>query len=365
MDKVRIGLIGSGFSAELHADALARNPLVELVACASPNQQNRERFAAKWKIPHTYADHRAMLERKDLDLVTVGAPNFLHCQMVVDCAAAGRHVVVEKPLCMNLAQADRMIAACRDARVKLMYAEDLCFAPKYVRAKRIVEEGGIGKVFHIRQLEKHFGPHSDWFWDMERSGGGALFDMGCHGTECARWILNKPPVKSVMASMNTYVHTGRTRGEDDSTGIIEFQGGAIAVIENSWAKRGGIEDALEIHGSDGVIYCDLVRGSSMLTYSERGYGYAVEKAPDTKGWTMPLFDEWWQYGYPDEMAHFVDCVRNDQAPLETGEDGRAVLEVMFACYESAATGRRIEFPYIPSHPERPIEAWLRSRSSPA
>ena len=99
----------------------------------------------------------------------------------------------------------------------------------------------------------------------------------------------------------------------------------------------------------------------MLTYSEKGYGYAVEKAPDTKGWTMPLFDEWWQYGYPDEMAHFVDCVLNDKAPLETGEDGRAVLEVMFACYESAAAGRRIDFPYTPTHPARPIESWLRSK----
>ena len=361
MDKVRIGMIGAGFSAELHADANSRNPRAEVVACASPDRQGLEKFAARWEIPKIFTDHRAMLELKDIDMVTIGVPNFLHCRMVLDAAGAGKHVVIEKPLAMNLAEADQMIAACRTADVKLMYAEDLCFAPKYVRAKRIVDEGGIGKVFHIRQLEKHFGPHSDWFWDMERSGGGALFDMGCHGTECARWILHKPPVKSVIASMNTYVHASRTRGEDDSTAIIEFEGGAIAVIENSWAKRGGIEDALEIHGSDGVIYCDLVRGSSLLTYSEHGYGYAVEKAPDTKGWTMPLFDEWWQYGYPDEMAHFVDCVLHDQQPQETAEDGRAVLEVMFACYESAATGRRIDFPYTPSVPTRPIDSWLRAR----
>ena len=288
MEKVRIGIIGSGFSAELHADALARNLRAEMVACASPHRANVEKFAARWKIPQVFTDSRQMLERKDIDMVTVSAPNFLHCRMTVDAAAAGKHVMVEKPLAMNLAEADQMIEACRRAKVKLMYAEDLCFAPKYVKAKRIVDEGGIGKVFHIRQLEKHFGPHTDWFWDVERSGGGALFDMGCHGAECARWLLNKPRVKSVMASMNTYVHAGRTRGEDDSTGIIEFEGGAIAVIENSWAKRGGIEDALEIHGSDGVIYCDLVRGSSMLTYSEKGYGYAVEKAPDTKGWTMQI-----------------------------------------------------------------------------
>ena len=146
-------------------------------------------------------------------------------------------------------------------------------------------------------------------------------------------------------------------------GIIEWENNSVSVIENSWAKRGGIEDFAEIHGVEGVIYCDLVRGSSMLTYSERGFGYAVEKAPDTKGWTFPLFDEWMQYGYPGEMKHFLDCVANDEEPLETAEDGRAVLEIMFACYESAATGRRIDFPYTPSEPSSPVAVWLAGRES--
>ena len=151
--------------------------------------------------------------------------------------------------------------------------------------------------------------------------------MGCHGAEFARWMLDKPKVKSVTAHMGTYVHTDKTQGEDDATGIIEWENNTVSVIENSWAKRGGIEDCAEIHGVEGVIYCDLVRGSSMLTYSERGFGYAVEKAPETKGWTFPLFDEWMQYGYPGEMKHFLDCVVDGKEPLETAEDGRAVLEL--------------------------------------
>jgi predicted dehydrogenase len=361
MEKVRIGMIGSGFSGALHADALTRDLRADIVAVAGSNQGRAEKFAAQWKIPKAFDDYRKMLELKEIELVTIGAPNYLHCQMTLDAAAAGKHVVVEKPLCMTLDEADRMIDACKKAKVRLMYAEDLCFAPKYVRAKLLVDEGAIGKVFRTRQLEKHFGPHSDWFWDMQRSGGGALFDMGCHGTEFARWMLDKPECKSVYAHMGTYVHTDRTKGEDDATGIIEWQTGSVSIIENSWAKRGGIEDFAEIQGTEGVIYCDLVRGSSMLAYSERGFGYAMEKAPDTKGWTFPVFDEWMQYGYPAEMKHFLDCMIEGKEPLETGEDGRKVLEIMFACYESAATGKRIDFPYKPSHPDRPIDSWLASR----
>ncbi len=361
MDKVRIGMIGSGFCGGLHADALSRDLRSEIVAVAGSNLKRAESFAAKWKIPRAFDDYRRMLEIPEIDLVTIGVPNDLHCPMTIAAAQAGKHVVVEKPLCLSLDEADQMIAACRQAKVKLMYAEDLCFAPKYVRAKALVDEGAVGRVFRTRQLEKHFGPHSAWFWQVERAGGGALFDMGCHGAEFARWILDKPEVKSVFAHMDTYVHRDKTRAEDDATGIIEWQNGAVSIIENSWAKRGGIEDFAEIHGSEGVIYCDLVRGSSMLTYSEKGFGYAIEKAPDTKGWTFPLFDEWMQYGYPGEMKHFLDCVLNDQQPLETGEDGRKVLEIMFACYESAASGKRIEFPYTPSHPARPIDVWLASR----
>ena len=89
-----------------------------------------------------------MLEMDEIDMVVVGVPNDLHCQVAVDAAAAGKHIVMEKPLCLNLAEADQMIAACRRAGVKLMYAEELCFAPKYVRLKQLLDAGALGKPFH-------------------------------------------------------------------------------------------------------------------------------------------------------------------------------------------------------------------------
>jgi len=130
MDKVGIGLIGSQFIAELHAEALKRVSNARIVAAASPTEAHVSAFTRKHAIPHAYTDYRAMLERDDIDLVTVGAPNDLHCQMVCDIAAAGKHVICEKPLCRTMDEADRMVAACAAANVKFMYAEELCFVPK-------------------------------------------------------------------------------------------------------------------------------------------------------------------------------------------------------------------------------------------
>src|SRR5207248_921772 len=135
-----------------------------------------EAFAKKVGIPHHFADYREMLAMDEVDMVVIGAPNDLHCAMTLDAAAAGKHVVCEKPLCMNLAEADRMIDACRRAGVLLMYAEELCFTPKYVRLKQLLDEGAVGVPTLIKQQEKHDGPHAPHFWDVERSGGGVTMD---------------------------------------------------------------------------------------------------------------------------------------------------------------------------------------------
>jgi predicted dehydrogenase len=357
MSSVGIGIIGSQFIAELHIEALRRVPEAQVVAVASPTEAHVKGFAAKHHIPHCYTDYRDLLNRKDIQVVSLCLPNDLHCQATEDAARAGKHVICEKPLCLNLAEADRMIAACRNAGVKLMYAEELCFTPKYVRAKQLVDEGALGKVYLVKQSEKHSGPHSDWFWNVDRSGGGVLLDMGCHGIEFARWILGRPKALSVYAQCGTYVHADRTQGEDNAILIIEFENQALALIEESWARLGGMDDRAEIYGSKGVTYADLLHGSALETYTDVGYGYAVEKAPTTRGWTFTMYEELWNYGFPQEMQHFVDCVRRDLAPAVTGEDGKAVLEIMLAAYASAGAGMKIPLPFT-TDARRPIDLWL-------
>jgi predicted dehydrogenase len=192
MNRVHVGLIGSGFVSTIHAEAFLHCSAAELLAVASPTPGKAKAFADKCRIPQHFTDWRKMLELKELDLVVIGAPNDLHCEITLAAAAAGKHVTCEKPLCLNLAQAEQMIAACKNAKVKLMYAEELCFAPKYVRLKQLLDEGALGKPVLLKQSEKHDGPHAPHFWDVNRSGGGVAMDMGCHATALTVDVLTRP-----------------------------------------------------------------------------------------------------------------------------------------------------------------------------
>jgi predicted dehydrogenase len=390
MRPVRVGLVGSQFVSTIHAESLKRVPGAELFAVVSPTGDHAEQFARRHGVRHHFRDYRKFIEAPELDLVILGCPNDLHCEVTELAAAAGKHVACEKPLCMNLAEADRMIAACKKANVKLMYAEELCFTPKYVRLKRLLDEGALGRPYLVKQSEKHDGPHTAWFWDVKRSGGGVTLDMGCHAIEFFRWMLGKPRqgarnassagevqtqshetplgevvplVKpralSVYAEMGTFVHRDRTQGDDNAVILVRFQtddGEVVGMAEESWAKKGGMDDTAEVYGSGGVAYADLQQGNAILTYSEAGYAYAVEKAGITRGWSFTAFEELWNYGFPQEMVHFVDCVANDREPLETGEDGRAVLEIILAAYASAGTGQKVSLPF-PTTAKRPIDLW--------
>ncbi|MDP6502232.1 MAG: Gfo/Idh/MocA family oxidoreductase [Planctomycetota bacterium] len=307
-------------------------------------------------MPNHFTDYRKILEMDEIDMIALGIPNDLHCQATLDAAAAGKHVVCEKPMCLNLDEADRMIDACEKANVKLMYAEELCFAPKYVRLKQLLDEGALGDPTLIKQSEKHDGPHAPHFWDVDRSGGGVCMDMGCHAIEFFRWMLGKPEIRSVYAHMSTSVHADKTRGDDNGTIILEFENGCTAIAEESWTKLGGMDDRAEVYGSKGVAYANLLQGNSILTYSDSGYGYAVEKSGGTTGWSFTMYEEIWNYGFPQEFAHFVDCVKNDKEPIETGHDGREVLEALFAAYKSAGCGQKIEMPFE-TDAAKPFDLW--------
>ena len=162
-DKIGVGLVGSQFISTIHAEALRLVPQAEVLAVMSPTAGHARDFASKFGIAHHFSELDAMLGMDEIDMVVVGAPNFAHCDITVKAAAAGKHVVVEKPLCLNLAEADRMIAACAEAGVKLMYAEELCFTPKYVRLKRLLDDGVLGHPVLFKQSEKHDGPHAAHF----------------------------------------------------------------------------------------------------------------------------------------------------------------------------------------------------------
>jgi myo-inositol 2-dehydrogenase/D-chiro-inositol 1-dehydrogenase len=361
MQRTKVAVLGAGFIADIHVECYHRFvPDAEIVAVYTRNAENAEKFAKKHGIPKWYTDMDEIINQSGCEIVDIGLPNFLHAKAALMAAKAGKHIIIEKPLSVTLEEADEMIAACKAANVKLMYAEELCFAPKYERVRQMVNEGAIGDIFMLKQAEKHSGPHSDWFYDINLSGGGVLMDMGCHAFQWFRWMLNRTKAISVYAALGTVYHKNRTKSEDNSVVIIEFENGVTAVAENSWAKHGGMDDRSEVYGTGGVIYADLFMGNASLAYSKNGYGYAMEKADTTVGWSFPVFEEAFNQGYPHELHHFVDCVRNNKEALVTGEDGRAVLELLYAAYASAGSGKKILLPFS-EKVSKPIDLWLNSK----
>jgi len=343
---VHVGIIGSKFAATLHAESYRRLPGVQMIAAASLEVDLPE-FCRQYGIPSHYDDYRRMLAEQQLDLVSVCVPNYLHNQMVLACADAGCHVVSEKPLATNIEDARAMIQACRRAGVRLFYAEDWFFAPALRRARQIVDEGGIGRPLYVRAKETHNGSHSIYAQRAEYCGGGAMIHLGAHPLA---WVMGfaGQQVAEVRAAATggqkmNLIHHDYT-GEDWGVALLEFVGGLRAVVEGNYVTVGGMDDVVEVYGSDGVIKVDMTFGSPLQVYSRKGFGYAIEKADFTHGWTRPAVDEFESLGYVGEIAEFVDCVRADRDPPPglRGEDGLAVLQVIFAIYESARSGQAVK-----------------------
>lgn len=354
-DALGVGLTGTGWVADVHARAFALVPDAHVVGVVSRDRARGDTFAKKHGVDKVFADIDQMLADPSIDVVVVGLPNHLHAPVVLAAAAAKKHVICEKPLAVNLEEAEQMVAACKKAGVMLAIAEELCFAPRFVHVKSVAESGALGRIFQVSQREQHGGPYSPWFFTREEAGGGALMDMGVHSIEVTRWLLGRPRAKAVYARMANHTHAEKTELEDHATMIVEFEGNVTAVLEPSWSLQGGMESHLNVFGTEGVLYTDLLRETGMRMFSQKGH----RGDADSVGWSRPDHDWLGANGYPQEMAHFIQCARTGARPLVSGEDGIAELEIMYAAYESAATGARVELPFRPKGVERAVDLWLR------
>lgn len=348
---LRIGLAGAQFIGNVYAHSLRQVREAQLVAVASPNTS--EAFAERWGIERHYKDYRSMIEDAELDAVAIAAPNDLHYDICMAAADAGKHVLCEKPLAMNLDEADTMIAACERAGVVLMYAENLAFAPMYEKVRQLAARGNVGEPFLVKQTQGHGGPYSPWFWDIDRAGGGALMDLGPHSVHSVCRTMGRWPV-AVTAALGRYAHAEKTQAEDHAAVWMHFDGGAMGVAEVSWAMPGG-NDALEVYGPGGRLTANLERGPAVAMYREPAAGTMVGKP--SPGWEFPMYEEAWQFGFPQELQHFADVCAGRSELQSSGEDGRRVLEIICAAYESARTNARVRLPFA-SQAERPIDHWL-------
>lgn len=329
------GLIGLFYTMTLHGQR-SRDRVVSVY---SRSEERVKKFAQEWNIPHFTTDMAEAINHPETDVVVIGLPNNLHEQATIVAAQAGKAVLCTKPLARNAAEAKRMLDAVEKAGVFHGYLEDLVYTPKTLKALTSVRNGALGKVLWARSRETHPGPHSDWFWDKEQSGGGAIIDLGCHCIEISRSFIGKDvrPVE-VMCWAATQVHP--IDAEDSAVGLVRYANGAIGQFEVSWTFRGGMDLRDEVSGTEGTIWLNhwLRTGFEMFTAVGEG-GYVAEKAEGNTGWLFPVGDEVGGLGYSPMFADMLDAMDNGKKPIEDFYDGCVVNAIMDAAFRSVASKR--------------------------
>lgn len=336
------GLIGMFYTMTLHGHR--RQDRIGVVY--SRSAERAQAFAEKWDIPKHTTNMKDAICDAQTDVVVIGLPNHLHEEAVTIAAEAGKAVLCTKPLGRNAAEARRMVEIVEKAGVFHGYLEDLCYTPKTLRAIDSVRGGAIGKVLWVRSRETHPGPHSDWFWNKQSSGGGAIVDLGCHCIQIARNFIGKDirPVE-VVCWGDTQVHP--IEAEDHAIGLVRYENGAIGQFEVSWAFRGGMDLRDEVAGTEGTIWLNHWLRTGMEMYTAVGQsGYVAEKAEGTTGWLFPVGDECSALGYADMFTDMLDALDRGTEPRETLYDGYVVNAIIDAAYRSIEqkSWQRVELP---------------------
>jgi predicted dehydrogenase len=334
----KVCILGGGFIGRFYAESLCGRRSKDTVNVVySRKEATASRFAKDYDVPHYCTEMEDAIAHPESEFVVIALPNYLHEEAVMLCVKHKKAVLCTKPLGRTAEEALRMTLACEKAGVFAGYLEDLCYTPKFLKSVKSVEEGAIGRVLWAKSRETHPGPHADWFWDMEKAGGGAVVDLGCHCIEIARNFIGKDvlPVE-VMCWADTQVKP--IDAEDHAIGLVKYENGAIGQFEVSWTFRGGMDLRDEVMGTEGTIWVNsfLRTGFEMFT-SGNTDNYVAEKAETNVGWQFPVGDEAHELGYPTMFNDMFDAYEKGIQPRETFYDGYVVNAIIDAAYKSAKT----------------------------
>jgi predicted dehydrogenase len=387
---LRIGMVGSGFIAHFHLQALLSVRNVSVTAVYSPTAANREALATRANELElgpcvAYGSLEALLTADVVDAVWILGPNdtrLATMRTIAGLVTSGRStlraVACEKPLARTLGEAREMLQLVEQAGLLHGYLENQVFSTAVRRGKDIVWRRGAattGRPYLARASEEHSGPHKPWFWQGDKQGGGVLSDMMCHSVEVARFLLTEPgkPRESLrLVSASATIATLKWRrpeyarklrdmmgpevdyltrpAEDFARGtlVLEDEAGNKVMIESStsWAYVGpGLRIQIELLGPEYAMEVNTL-GTELKVFLSRAVQGSqgedlVEKQNAEQGLMPVLEDEAGIYGYTDENRHMVEVFRRGQMPSETFHDGVAVMEMLMALYCSADTGRTV------------------------
>jgi predicted dehydrogenase len=328
---LRVGIVGAGNIARNHVEGY-RAAGAQVIAIADTAPEALARRAVEWGVSHAFTEVGDLLALPGLDAVSVCTPNAAHHRATLAAAAAGIHVLCEKPVSLSLAEADEMIDACRRAGVVLAIDHHLRTNPAVERAHALITDGTIGTITFVRLRQAH-----DWagatdvpmgFRTHALAGGGTLLDNGCHLFDLARHLAG--PVAEVFARTATLGFPIEV--EDTAIVNLRFAGGALGSIETSWTSTGW-DQGFTVNGT---------RGS--LEYTERLVRPVlrhVSRGPAERDFGAASVTSWEHAGETDHtraVRAFVAAVRGERPVACSGEDGREAVRLALASYRSAASG---------------------------
>ncbi len=399
MKEISIGIIGAGFAAGLHAEALRRLVGIDarIIAIAGRNRARAVAFQERFGLEsaHYYSSAEELIATSEAKVIVMATPTFMHVPLSIAAIRAGKSVICEKPLTgyfgdpavpldqrTGVGEEDRavMLRAClkecqrlenavRESDAVFCYAENWVYAPPIAKARRLLESSG-GTILEIRCGESHSGSHSPFAREWRYTGGGALFRNGAHPYGAALHLKfwegmtrhGKPICpQSVVATTARYrdfldelpreqdhVVSRPVDVEDWSSGIVTFEDGTNAVISANDVTLGGIDNWLNIYASNARIECRISQNDSVKAYAPTEREFApsmtVEKIETTAGWSPAQPDEDWMTGYPFEMQDFLESVIAKRQPLSGLDLAIWCAKTMYCAYLSARTGRRIDIP---------------------
>lgn len=339
MKEINFGIIGCGLISKSHAEAVLGTPGARLAGATDPNGQARLDFTRKYGI-HAFDSVEELLASKDVDVVCICTPSGLHAPLAVKAAEAGKHIVVEKPMAINLKEADDIIGACEANGVKLSVISQLRFSPAVIKLKEAVDQGLLGRlvmgdvVMKFYRSREYYA-NSGWRGTWKMDGGGALMNQGIHGVDVLQYIMG--PLKSVYANTRTLAR--EIEVEDTAAAVVEFKSGALGVIQGTTSIFPGSPRRLEINGDKGTI---ALEEDSIIQWDIEGRELpedVILKHTENKSSSNPADIE--ASGHLRQIGDMADAIRSGRKPLIDQYEGRKPIEIIMAIYESSRTGRPV------------------------
>lgn len=347
MSKVGFGIIGCGVIAPIHADAISAISDSKLVAVSDVVESNARALAEKHGAT-PYTDFKELLKRDDVHAVSLCVPSGMRLEIAEQCAAAGKHILAEKPLEVNGERIAKFIAAVDKAGVQLGCIFQYRFADGPLHIRRALDEGRFGKLVlgdaYIKWYRsQEYYDSGKWRGTRRFDGGGCLMNQGIHQIDMLLWFLGKP-VK-VTAQTALVGHTG-IEVEDLACAMLQFENGAMGVVEGSTAIWPGHPARVEVHGTDGSAVLEDGELTVWKFRDERpedaGILAGIERGSTLGSGASDPIKSLKSEGHRRQIADFVESLSTGRPPKIDGREGRRAVELIEAIYRSAESGRTLE-----------------------